>query len=294
MNTVFDGNGIAPDKALFSGMKPWYYDQFLGPVFFQPYALEIAERIKPFTEIRMVLELSCGTGRATSLIRKAMPSGAMLIASDISAEMLAIAKQRVTDRSIDWELIDGQQLPLLDKSIDIVVCSFGYMFMEDKSKAFSEAFRALRPGGILIFIAWDKLEYNPIQRNFRKVVADYFKEALEEKYNKAFSFNNDEEIRYLLVKAGFSSVSIERVEKKAVSSSARDIAIGMIYANSLYDEIMKRCPELLNEIIDVTEYRIAERYGKAPMVAPMKALICISKKNKHVNSCREESKMYNY
>jgi SAM-dependent methyltransferase len=174
---------------------------------------------------------------------------------------------------------------MLDKSIDAVVCSFGYMFMQNKRKAFSEAFRVLRSGGMLIFTTWDRLEYNPIQHSFRKVLSDYFKEALDEKNNRAFSFNDEVEIGNLLLDVGFSLMSIEKVEKKVTLSNAREVAIGMAYGSCFYDDIVRRSPQLLNEIIEVTENRISTILGETPLDAPLKALICMARKFDFVGPC---------
>jgi ubiquinone/menaquinone biosynthesis C-methylase UbiE len=42
----------------------------------------------------------------------------------------------------------------------VLVCSFGYMFVPDKPKAFAEVYRVLRPGGLFLFTTWDTLESN--------------------------------------------------------------------------------------------------------------------------------------
>ena len=51
-------------------------------------------------------------------------------------------------------------LPFDDASFDAVVCQFGVMFFPDKDGAFAEARRVLRPGGIFVFNAWDRIEAN--------------------------------------------------------------------------------------------------------------------------------------
>ncbi len=52
------------------------------------------------------------------------------------------------------------QLPFPDGAFDAVVCQFGVMFFPDKARALSEAHRVLRPGGVLIFNVWDRIEEN--------------------------------------------------------------------------------------------------------------------------------------
>ena len=122
-----------------------HYDQFFGPLFFEPYAIEVAKRIDP-APVSIALEIAAGTGRVTRHIRERIPASAKLIASDISEDMLAEAKKKLSHLDIDWQNIDAQQLPFSDNSIDLVVCCFGYMFVPDKPKAFAEAISCFKTG----------------------------------------------------------------------------------------------------------------------------------------------------
>lgn len=82
------------------------YDEFLGPMFFEPYAIEIAERIHP-APVSLALEIAAGTGRVTRHMRKRVSASTRLIASDISETMLAMAKEKLGDLEIDWQNIDA-------------------------------------------------------------------------------------------------------------------------------------------------------------------------------------------
>ena len=117
----------------FSRSVPNHYDQHLGPMFFEPYAVEVSNRIDPSTA-GVALELASGTGRVTRHLRDVLPSTSKLIASDISPDMLAVAKEKLKAANIDWQIIDAQELPFDDDSIDLMVCCFGYMFVAEKSK----------------------------------------------------------------------------------------------------------------------------------------------------------------
>ena len=48
----------------FAGSVPHNYDQHLGPLFFEPYAADLADRLKG-KKYQRILELACGTGRLT-------------------------------------------------------------------------------------------------------------------------------------------------------------------------------------------------------------------------------------
>ena len=256
----------------FSGSLPKYYDEFSGPLFFEPYAIEVAGRIDP-SSVKVALELASGTGRATRHLRNSLPPAVKLIASDISTDMLAVAKEKLKGKNIEWQIINAQDLPFEDNSIDLVVCCFGFMFVPDKAKAFAEAFRVLRPGAMLILTTWDRLDSIGASQVYRTIAKRYLTDPLPESYNLPFSMHDEAEIRGMLQVAGFRKMSIEKVPKLSISPTARDAAQGLANGGVLYNEIMKRNPAWVEEIEALVEKELSEKYGAAPMVAPMSALI---------------------
>lgn len=273
-------------EAQFSGAVPEHYDRFLGPIFFEPYAIEVSSRFDP-AGMHTVLEIGCGTGRVTRHLRTILPETSVLIASDISQDMMDVAKNKLKDhfgsrgainrastsREIDWRIIDAQDLPFEDESIDLVVSCFAYMFVEDKSKAFKEAFRVLKKGGTFIIATWDKLELNGASHALRKIVKEYIGDTLPKTYSLPFALSDPSEIRSYLEDAGFKNVSVEIVEKKSTSPSAKEAAYGLTRGGSLYQEIMDRNPAWVDAINADLEKELAEKFGDAPMEAPMRALI---------------------
>jgi ubiquinone/menaquinone biosynthesis C-methylase UbiE len=266
-------NSNSSASPIFTGVIPKHYDQYLGPMFFEEYAIDISNRIDP-SSVQFALELCCGTGRVTNHIRKVLTSTAKLVASDISPDMLAVAKEKLKTSNIDWRIIDAQQIPFEDSSLDLVVCCFGYMLVQDRSKAFAEAFRVLHPGGTLLLSTWDKLEFNEASNVFRRTVKKYFGDSLPETYKLPFSMNDPLLIKQQLHHVGFSKVNAAVVEKNSICATAKEATYGLVQGGSLYNEIIKRNPAWLEEITATVENELAEKYGNAPMVAPMRAIIC--------------------
>jgi hypothetical protein len=131
---------------------------------------------------------------------------------------------------------------------------------------------------VLLFSTWDQLELNAASYVHRKTVKKYLEEPLPETYKLPFSMNDDNEIRESLQNAGFSEITIERVDKAAVSPTAKEAAYGLSLGGSLYNEIIKRNPAWIEEITITIEKELAEKFGAAPMIAPMRALITEAKK----------------
>src|SRR3954465_12352928 len=144
---------------VFSGSIATVYDTTMVPLFFQPYAPDLVNRLATRTLSR-VLELAAGTGVVTRALAAGLPDDVSIVATDLNQAMLDRAAAVGTKRAVEWRQADAMQLPFPDASFDAVVCQFGVMFFPDKAKAFAEARRVLKPGGIFIFNAWDRIEDN--------------------------------------------------------------------------------------------------------------------------------------
>ncbi|MGN7204144.1 class I SAM-dependent methyltransferase [Pedobacter sp. SAFR-022] len=254
-----------------------HYDQFFGPLFFEPYALEVAKRID-FIQVSTVLEIAAGTGRVTRHIRERIPKSAKLIASDISEDMLSVAKEKLGHLDIVWRNIDAQRLPFDVNSIELVICCFGYMFVPDRPKAFAEVYRILKPGGQLLFTTWDELKNNAASYISRTIAQEYVEEPLPKSYNLATSMSDVAAIEALLGDAGFAIPIIEQVGLFSVSPTAKEATMALVERGPLYEDIKKCNPGAISEIKVRVEKELTEKFGAGPMVAPISALISQAKK----------------
>ncbi|RYY60917.1 MAG: methyltransferase domain-containing protein [Chitinophagaceae bacterium] len=247
------------------------YDAFFGPFYFEPYARELVARMDEGQQGE-VLELGAGTGRVTAQIRKRIPAGSRLVASDIDAGMLAFAEKKLAQLDIEWRIIDACELPFEANTFQTIVCGFGYMFVPDKEKAFSEAYRVLRPGGQLLFTTWDKLENNPASFIARTIAEQYLTHPVPASYDTATSMSDAAEIETRLQGAGFRKITIERLAVESGPTTAREAA-RVLSKSGIYPEVLEQNPDCVPDIESRVHAALAARFGESPMVAPASALI---------------------
>lgn len=97
-----------------------------------------------------VLDVATGTGDLAIAIANARP-GATIIGLDPSANMLAIAQQKLAKRKLTDRVTlvegDAQALPQANCEIDAATIAFGIRNVPDRAKALRELARVVRPGG---------------------------------------------------------------------------------------------------------------------------------------------------
>ncbi len=130
--------------------------------FLSPMGKEIIRLIEPSGD-DMVLDIAAGTGEPGLTIAGMLSSG-KVISTDLSEDMLAVAKEKATKRNIKnfvTKIADVTELPFDDNSFDAVSCRFGFMFFPDMLLAAKEIVRVLKPGGRVAIAVW-----NVPQKNF--------------------------------------------------------------------------------------------------------------------------------
>jgi len=99
----------------------------------------------------LICDVGCGTGvAARELMRRYRR--ARMIALDPAPGMLRIASRRAPILRKIWAVCaDGDSLPLADASCDLLFSNLSLEWCQDLDRTFSELFRVLRPGGLLMF-----------------------------------------------------------------------------------------------------------------------------------------------
>lgn len=100
---------------------------------------------------QLFLDVATGTGDvARELMLKAHPES-LLTGIDLSEEMLAIARRKVSVRAT-LMLADAEQMPFENNHFDCVSVAFGVRNFVHLDCGLSEMFRVLKPGGKLVVL----------------------------------------------------------------------------------------------------------------------------------------------
>jgi ubiquinone/menaquinone biosynthesis C-methylase UbiE len=250
---------------VFSGSIPAIYDNYLGPLIFEPYAQDLANRLSTLNPER-VLETAAGTGIVTRALLRSLSGGAGIVATDLNQPMLDHAAKQVSSSRVSWQKADAQALPFPDGTFDAVACQFGVMFFPDKQKAYREARRMLKPGGRFIFNVWDRIEHNEFADLVTTAVAEMFAGDPPRFLARTPHGYHDKQAVIAEVKsAGFGNVAAETLTRRSVAPSCRDPAIGYCQGTPLRNEIEARDTNRLVEATEAAARKISARFGNGPV-----------------------------
>lgn len=119
--------------------------------------------VGPLMAERRVLDLGCGAGYGSEILRQAGASG--VIGLDIAAQAVAHAQVSYSAPGTRFVVGDGQRLPLPDGCVDRVVAFEVLEHVEDREALVQEVHRVLRGKGIFILSTPNRLTYNETRPN---------------------------------------------------------------------------------------------------------------------------------
>jgi ubiquinone/menaquinone biosynthesis C-methylase UbiE len=258
---------MSTDAAWLDSM-PEVYDRHLGPVLFEPFAVDLSRRAAELRP-RKVLEIAAGTGVLTSRLVQAVP-GAEVHATDLNPAMVGHGLGRVP--SARWQPADATDLPYAAETFDLVVCQFGVMFFLDKYAAFAEMHRVLRPGGRLLFSSWDVVETSPFPAALVESLAAMFPaDPPSFVVRIPHGYADPERMQADLEAAGFEDVSVERLILHGHAPSAASLGTGFALGTPLRFALRDLGP--LDELAPRLAHEMSLRLGEGPVDGDLAAFV---------------------
>ncbi|MBS1511597.1 MAG: class I SAM-dependent methyltransferase [Bacteroidetes bacterium] len=145
-----------------SAAEAWYrwsptLHHWLGP------STEMMLDMAGITNGHRVLDIAAGAGEQSIAAAKRAGTNGYVLATDISANILAFARQLAMQSGIhnmETRVMDGENLTLDDNSFDAVISRVGLIYFPDQQKALKEMLRVLKPGGRLAAVVYSTPEKN--------------------------------------------------------------------------------------------------------------------------------------
>lgn len=267
---------LESDK-LFAGSIPENYDRHMVPLIFEPFAADLARRAASLSP-GAVLETAAGTGVVTRALAPKLSASARYVATDLNQPMLDYAASRQDPGSrIEWRQADALALPFEDAAFDLVCCQFGAMFFPDRSSAYREARRVLKPGGHFLLNVWDRIEENVFADVVTNALADVFPDDPPRFLARTpHGYHDTALIRNELEAAGFSGVVIETRAEQSRASSPRIPAVAYCQGTVLRTEIEARDAGKLEAATDHAASAIAKRHGNGEVAAKIQAHVIVA------------------
>jgi SAM-dependent methyltransferase len=190
-----------------------------------------------------VLDIGCGCG-ATSLAAARVVAPGHVVGADISAGMLARARESAAAAGIDnvtFQQADAQ-VGAFDRTFDAALSRFGVMFFDDTVAAFANIRRAMRPGGRLAFVCWQPLAANEWQTLPSAAIAEHVPApAALPSGPGMFSLAAPDEATRLLTTAGWSDATAADVHVPMYigGCGTLDEAVAFVRTSSLAQAMLK-------------------------------------------------------
>lgn len=158
-----------------------------------------------------VLDIASGTGEPAISIASALGNTGQVVATDISADPLEIARARAQQReltNIEFQQADAHLLPFPNTAFDRVTSRLGIMFFANPERAFAELLRVLKPGGRFSLLAWGPMEQPYFQTTIQTILQTIPGSTVPSSGLGMFRYGQPKTLADQLRAVGFASATI--------------------------------------------------------------------------------------
>jgi ubiquinone/menaquinone biosynthesis C-methylase UbiE len=142
---------------------------------------------------------------------------------DLNKGMLAVAQTLVSEgAAIHWIEGSALDLPFQAGKFDLVLCQLGLQFFPDQGRALREMRRVLSPSGRVALSVYSPIERTPGANAFVLALDRVLGPNASKIKRGEHSFNAPDELRELLIEAGFANVEVQTVVQQIAFPSVLD------------------------------------------------------------------------
>lgn len=153
-----------------------------------------------------ILDVGSGTGRLVESLHNLAPS-AFAVGIDLAHGMTRSAAGRFgAGVNVAFVCGDGEYLPFMDGSFDMIVSTSTYQWLKPADRAFTEARRVLKPGGKFCFALFGEETLAELRGAYRSALLRQSAAAADRSHN----FATRDETLAALAAAGFNDCSVTR------------------------------------------------------------------------------------
>ena len=174
--------------------------------------IELAE-IKPSSR---VLDIATGIGEPAITAANLVGSNGHILATDISPQMLSVAKQRAISLGlqnvIEFKEGDIETIDLASSTFDAVLCRFGLMFLPDLKAGLYNIYQSLVEGSNFAAAVWASPDQDTlIATTMSTVMKETNSEPPPPGTPGPFSLSDEDSLKNFFMMSGFKDTNIERM-----------------------------------------------------------------------------------
>jgi ubiquinone/menaquinone biosynthesis C-methylase UbiE len=204
-SSIFDSNRFKIDQregwnSVAEGWKNWWQHIEKG-------AQKLSQRLIKLAEIKSeqrILDIATGIGEPSMSAAKLVGTSGYVLATDISRQMLAIAKEKAAFlRLQDIIESDAENLDLPNSSFDAALCRWGLMLLPNLDAAIGRIYSSLVSGGRFASAVWADAPKVPIISLATRIVASQVQITAFPGTPNLFSLSDTTKLEHSLARAGF-------------------------------------------------------------------------------------------
>lgn len=220
---------------------------------------KVSRRLIELASIKIgsrVLDISTGIGEPAVTAAREVGNTGQVLATDISSEMLSIAKQRAINAGLQHVIVfkqgDTGTIELPNSTFDAAICRFGLMFLPDLDIALLNIYGSLVNGGRFAAAVWASPEKDSL---FTSTINTIMKETRTSpppvEAPGPFSLSDENLLRNYFVNTGFKDVTIERMNVTFDFGSSEAYS-SFVYetAGPLHEMLSNESPERRQKILE--------------------------------------------